>query len=108
MPMPAYTPVFRIAERLDVTLEKLWDFQAFGWISIVEKDGTLFIPGHQEYKALLILRLQGLLKLNLRQISDILLAEEPPYSLQDVDRILAKTQAANPGAEAESFHEPAD
>jgi len=106
--MPAFTPVDRVAERLNVTVQRLWDFQGFGWISIVEKDGTFFIPEHQEYKAVLILRLQGVLNLNRRQISEILLTEEPPYSLQDVDRILAKRQAANPGTEAESFHEPAD
>jgi len=106
--MPAFTPVDRVAERLNVTVQRLWDFQGFGWISIVEKDGALFIPEHQEYKAVLILRLQGLLKLNPRQISEVLLAEEPPYSLQDIDRIFAKTQAANPDAEAEFFHEAAD
>ena len=59
--MPAFTPVDRVVERLNVTVEKLWDFQGFGWISIVEKDGTLFIPEHQEYKAVLILRLQRVL-----------------------------------------------
>ena len=103
--MPAYTSVDRFAERLNVTVQRLRDFQGFGWISIVEKDGTLFIPDHQEYKAVLILRLQGILKLNPRQISEVLLAEEPPYSLQDVDRIFAKMQAAN---QAEFFHEAAD
>ena len=108
MPLPAYTPVARVAEKLNVTLERLWQFEALGWILIVERDGTLFIPAHQEYKAVLILRLQRLLTLNPGEISEILRAEKPPYSLRDVDRILAKRQAADPDAKAESFHEAAD
>jgi len=62
-------------------------------------------PGIQ---GVLILHLQRLLTLNPREISEILRAEKPPYSLQDVDRILAKRQGADPNAEAESFHEAAD
>ena len=95
----------RVSEKLNVSLEGLWQFEALGWISIVERDGTLFIPAHQEYKAVLILRLQRFVTLNPSEISEILRAEKPPYSFQDVDRILAKRQATDPD---ESFHEAAD
>ena len=106
--MPGYSSVDVVAERLKVPVEKLWEFEDFGWILIVEREGTLFIPAHQEYKAVLILRLQRLLTLNPREISEILRTEKPPYSFQDVDRILAKRQAADPDAEPECFHEAAD
>jgi hypothetical protein len=95
--MPAHTPIDRAAKRLNVTAEKLWELQGFGWISIVEKNGMHFIRGHHrghhEYKAKFILHLQNVLKLTPQQISAVLLADEPPYSLKDVGRILAETQA---------------
>ncbi len=94
--MPAHIPIGRVAERLNVTAEKLWELQDFGWISIVEKNGMHFIRGHHEYKAKFILHLQEVLKLTPQQISTVLLAEEPPYSLKDVGRILAETQAIKP------------
>ena len=47
--MPAHTPIDRAAKRLNVTAEKLWELQGFGWISIVEKNGMHFILGHHEY-----------------------------------------------------------
>ena len=79
-----------------MTAEKLWEFQGFGWISIVEKNGIHFIRGHHEYKAKFILHLQKVLKLTPDQISAVLLAQAPAYSLKDVDRILAETQATKP------------
>lgn len=94
--MPAYIPIDRVAERLNVTPEKLWELQGYGWISIVEKNGMHFIRGHHEYKAKFILHLQNALQLTTQQISAVLLADEPPYSLQDVGRILAETQATKP------------
>ncbi len=94
--MPTHIPIDRVAERLNVTAEKLWEFQSLGWISIVEKNGVHFIRGHHEYKAKFILHLQNGLKLTPQQISTVLLAEEPPYSCKDIDRILAETQATEP------------
>ena len=94
--MPAHIPIDNVAERLNVTAEKLWELQGFGWISIVEKNGVHFIRGHHEYKAKFILHLQNVLKLTPQQISAVLLADEPPYSLKDVGRILAETQATKP------------
>jgi len=103
--MPEYSPVDLVAERLKVPVEKLWEFEDFGWISIVEKNGGVFIAGQHEYKAKFILHLQNVLKLNLQQISRVLLAEEPPYSLKSVERMLTETK---PDARAEFFCEGAD
>jgi len=94
--MPAHIPIDNVAERLNVTTEKLWELQSFGWISIVEKNGMHFIRGHHEYKAKFILHLQNVFKLTPQQISAVLLADEPPYSLKDVGRILTETQATKP------------
>jgi hypothetical protein len=94
--MPQHIPIDRVAERLNVTTETLWAMQGLGWISIVEKNGMHFIRGHHEYKAKFILHLREVRKLTPQQISAVLLADEPPYSLKDVDRILAETQATKP------------
>ena len=98
--MSAYIPLDRVAERLNVSAEKLWELQGFGWISIIEKNGLLFIPEHHEYKAKFILHLQQVLKLSPQQISTVLLVEKPPYSLNDydIDRILAEAQACKTDA----------
>ena len=93
--MPAHTPIDRVAERLNVTTEKLREFQGSGWISIVEKNGMHFIRGDHEYKAKFILHLEQVRKLTPQQISTVLLAAEPPYSLKDVNRILAEDQPAS-------------
>ena len=92
--MPSHIPIDRVAERLKVTSAKLWELQGLGWISIVEKNGMHFMQEHQEYKAKFILHLEVVLKLTQPQISAVLHAGKPPYSLKDIDRILAATQAA--------------
>lgn len=94
--MPAHIPIDRVVERLNVTAEKLWELQGFGWISIVEKNCIHFIQGHHEYKAKFILHLQKVLKLTPEQISAVLLAQAPAYSFKNVDRILAETETAKP------------
>lgn len=91
--MPTYTSVDRAAQKLNVTLEKLRIMQAFGWISITEKNGAEFVRADHEYKAKFILHLQDVLKLTPEQISTVLAAQEPNYSIQDVPRILAGAHA---------------
>ncbi len=103
--MPMYTPVDRAAARLSVTVDKLRELESFGWISVVERNGVLYIPGHHEYKAKFILHLQQVRKLNSQQISRVLLAEEPPYSLADIDRILADEPGGQASAQEELAHE---
>lgn len=89
MPTQVYNPVDHVARKLNVTVERLLIMHAFGWISITEKNGTRFVRADHEYKAKFILHLQDVLKLTPQQISTVLLAQEPRYSLQDVPRVLA-------------------
>ena len=95
MPTQVYNPVDYVAQKLNVTVEKLWIMQGFGWISITEKNGTPFVRADHEYKAKFILHLQDVLKLTPQQISTVLLAQEPHYSLKDVPRILAEAPPDN-------------
>jgi len=103
--MSVYIPLDRVAERLNVSAEKLWEMQGFGWISIVEKNSLVFIPEHLQYKAKFILRLQQVLRLTPSEISEVLLAEDPPCY---ANRILEKSRAGKRDAEVWFFHEGAD
>ena len=94
--MPVHIPLDRVADRLNITAEKLWEFQRLGWISIVAKNGMHFVRADHEYKAKFILHLENVLSLNPQQISTVLRAEDPPYSSKDVDRILRDSQAGKP------------
>ena len=87
--MPSYRSIEDAIRRLNTTAETLREFQSCGWISAVEKNGYLYIAGHQEYRARFILDLQRRLRLNTRQISKVLAAQEPPYSFKDAERISA-------------------
>ena len=95
MPTQVYNPVDHVAQKLNVTVEKLWIMQAFGWISITERNGTPFVRADHAYKAKFILHLQDVLKLTPQQISRVLLAQEPNYSIKDVPRILVETPPDN-------------
>ena len=97
--MQGYTPLECFAKRLRVTAEKLQELEGFGWISITEKDGRLFIARKHEYKAKFILRLQRFLKLDAQGISKVL-------SYRNVDRLLEQIDAAE--TPIEPFHEGAD
>jgi hypothetical protein len=104
--MLAYIPLNRVAERLSVSAEKLWEMQGFGWIKIVEKNGLLFIPERLEYKAKFILRLEQVLRLTPSEISEVLLAEDPPFF---ANRILEeRSRAGKLDAGVWCFHEGAD
>ena len=85
-------------------VDKLRELESFGWISIVEKNGVLYVPGHHEYKAKFILHLQQVRNLNSQQISRVLFVEQPPYSLKDIDRILAEEPDAKPKSQEEFVH----
>lgn len=105
--MPAYVPLDRAAERLNVSSDRLWEFQDFGWISIVEKHGLPFIPQDHEYKAKFILRLQQVLKLTPWEVSEVL-ADEPPFSPDDVNRFLTESKVPKREANVRCLPEGAD
>ncbi len=76
--------------------------QGFGWISIMDRDGKLFIAQNQGYKAKFILRRQYFLKLIPQEISDVL-------SYRDVARLLEEKRIiGKPNTEIEPFHERVD
>ena len=96
----SYVPLENAAQRLQVTVDELLDFHTRGWIYVIHGEEARFLHGCDEYKARFILHLRRSRGLEDHEISTVLLAQEPPYSLDAVDEILAKagTSGAIPHA----------
>jgi len=86
----AYQSIANIARRIETTEAELMRMEGQGWISTVEKDGMIFLPGKHEYKARFILRLRHQWRLSDADITLVLDAQAPPYSLKDVPAILGR------------------
>jgi hypothetical protein len=65
------------------------DFEQRLWISCVRKNGASFLSSRDEYKAKFILHLRRL-KLSDVEIDKVLEAEQPPYSLAQIPKILGR------------------
>lgn len=88
--MPIEAPLENVARRLNTTTEKLMQFHDSGWIDVRSREGSSFVDGRDEYKARFILHLERSLQLGDDQIAKVLEIQEPPYTLQGIDRILAQ------------------
>lgn len=86
-----YQSIAVIASQIETTEEELFDLQSRGWISTVEKNGIIFIPGRNEYKARFILHLRHKLRLTDEEIIRVLAAGAPPYPLKDIPGILRRS-----------------
>ena len=84
-----YQPLSVVALALDTDEATLIEFGRKSWIRTTEKQGLVFMDGHQQYKARYILHLRNGRKLTDEQISLVLSNQQPPYSAEKVDQILA-------------------
>ena len=87
--MPGHQTLATTARTLQTDETTLLEFGRRSWIEIVEKQGTVYLDGHQRYKAKYILHLRNGRKLTDEQISLVLSVQQPPYSAKEVDEILA-------------------
>ena len=78
------------ARTLKIDEKTLLEFGRKSWIKMTEKGGVMFVDGHGRYKARYILHLRNLKHLTDKQISAVLSVQEPPYSVEEVDGILAR------------------
>lgn len=86
--MPRFIRLENAARALATTTEMLEEFARLGWITFFDKDGLIYLTGDQQYRAKFILHLQQKLALKPAQIAKVLEQQKPPYSLNDVERIL--------------------
>ena len=87
-----YQPLSVVASSLKIDEATLLDFGRRSWIKTVERRGMIYADGHQQYKIRYILHLRQR-KLTDEQISLVLSVQEPPYSAEKVDQILAESKA---------------
>jgi len=87
--MPSYLPLGLVARHLHVSESDIEEMLSHGWLNAVEKNGITFLEGHQEYRARFILALRKRRALSDAQIAHVLDEQEPPYSFDQVDGILA-------------------
>ena len=88
--MANYMPVGVVARRLEISEAAFQEMLDLGWLKVEKKNGFSFLDGHQEYRARFILALREKKTLSNEQISFILAEQEPPYSFEEVDSILAR------------------
>jgi len=84
-----HQPLSTAARTLQTDEKTLLDFAQKSWIQPIEKHGMIFLDGQQRYKARYILHLRIRRKLSDEQITLVLSVQGPPYSLDEVDEILA-------------------
>jgi len=94
--MPGYRPIGVVARHLHVPESDIEGMVSKGWLEAVEKNGIRFLTSHQEYRARFILDLRKRKALSDSQISYVLSEQEPPYSFQQVDSILARYKDRSP------------
>ena len=78
------------ARTLQIDETTLLEFGRKSWIKTTEMGGITFVDGHGRYKARYILHLRNRKHLTDNQINAVLSAQEPPYSVEEVDGILAR------------------
>ncbi len=88
--MPDHQALSTAAAGLKIGVETLLDFRRKGWITVVEKNGALFISGHQRYRAKYLLHLRQARHLSDDQIQAVMAEQRPPYSAAQVDEILKR------------------
>jgi hypothetical protein len=91
--MPNYSPLAVVARRLGVAEPAIQEMLELGWLKAERKHGISFLDGHQEYRARFILALREKKTLDNSQISFVLGEQDPPFSFQQVDAILARMPA---------------
>ncbi len=89
------------AASLSVNVEMLLEFDRRGWIKTVEKNGRVYLPADQRYRAKYILHLRNQKHLNDEQIELVLSVQRPPYSSAQVDEILREHAPAPNAGPAE-------
>ena len=78
------------ARTLQIDETTLLEFGQKSWIKMTEKGGLTYVDGHGRYKARYILHLRNRKHLTDKQINAVLSVQEPPYSVEEVDGILAR------------------
>jgi hypothetical protein len=92
--MPSHQPLSVAARTLQTSETILLEFGRKSWIQVVERQGVAYVDAHQQYKARYILHLRNRRHLSDEQITFVLSEQRPPYSVKEVDQLLARYEKA--------------
>ena len=78
-------PLDSAAQKLCTTVEMLRQFELFGWIYIINRNGRCLLPARLAQKTKLIVRLRQDRRLTWRQIGEVLSSQSSPYSAEEIN-----------------------
>ena len=85
-----FQTVETVAQKTGISEDSIDEYVSRGWIATVTREGTTFLPAHQQYRLRFVHHLRTKMGLNDREVTTVLRFDNPPYSLANVPAILAK------------------
>ena len=79
-----------VARKTGISEDSIDEYVSHGWIEIVTRQGTTFLPAHQQYRLKFVHHLRTKMSLSEREVTTVLRFDSPPYSLANIPSILAK------------------
>ena len=77
-------PLDSVARQLCTTVETVREFELFGWIYTINKNGHCMLPCQLMQKTKMLVRLRQNRQLTPHQIGEILCAQSSPYSAEEL------------------------
>lgn len=78
-------PLDSVAQKLRTTVAMLRQFELFGWIYIINKNGQCLLPAELAQKTNLIVRLWQERNLTWRKIGEVLRSQSSPYAAEEIN-----------------------
>jgi hypothetical protein len=85
-----FESVVGVAQKTGITEGVIETYVNRGWVATVVKQGTTFLPEHQQYRLKFVHHLRTKMGLSDKEVTTVLRFDSPPYSLANVPSILAK------------------
>ena len=82
--------VVGVAQKTGISEDVIHAYVSRGWLATVTKQGTTFLPVHQQYRLKFVHHLRIKMGLIDHEVTTVLRFDSPPYSLANVPLILAE------------------
>lgn len=79
-----------VTQKTGIPEDSIDEYVSRGWISTVTREGTTFLPAHQQYRLRFVHHLRTKMGLSDGEVTTVLRFDSPPYSAANVPAILAK------------------
>jgi len=85
-----FQTVETVARKTGISQDSIDEYVSHGWIETVTRQGTTFLPAHQQYRLRFVHHLRTKMGLSDVEVTTVLRFDSPPYSVANVPSILAK------------------